>query len=96
MAILAGLTTDRRPPAGIRRMLDTAHQWSRHFGRPIHLGEFGAHQAGDLESRARYLRDVRTLAEERGIPWTLWEWKAGFGYWDASTQQPIFRKSLMD
>jgi endoglucanase len=83
-------------PEPIRRMLDTAHQWSRHFGRPVHLGEFGAHHAGDLESRARYLRDVRTLAEERGIPWTLWEWKAGFGYWDASKQQPVFRKSLIE
>jgi endoglucanase len=83
-------------PATIRRLLDTAHQWSHHFGRPVHLGEFGAHQTADLESRARYLRDVRTLAEQRGIPWTLWEWKAGFGYWDTSTQQPIFRKSLIE
>ncbi len=93
-----------RQPAGgnpssagtVRNLLDTAREWSRHFGRPVHLGEFGAHKPGDPQSRARYLHDVRTLAEQRGIPWTLWEWKAGFGYWDAETKRPIFRKSLME
>jgi endoglucanase len=83
-------------PRTIREMLDTAHDWSRYFGRPVHLGEFGAHQPGDPASRGRYLRDVRTLAEERGIPWTLWEWKAGFGYWNPRTNRPNFRKALME
>ena len=83
-------------PKGIREMLDLAEQWSRHFGRPLHLGEFGAHQTGDDASRGRYLRDVRTLAEQRKIPWTLWEWKAGFGYWDAENGRPRFRRALID
>lgn len=83
-------------PRVIRNLLDTARVWSLHFGRPVHLGEFGAYQTGDKASRERYLRDVRTLAEERGIPWTLWEWKAGFGYWDPKTNQALFRKSLME
>lgn len=82
--------------AGIRNLLETARAWSDHFGRPVHLGEFGAYQAGDDESRARYLRDVRQIAEERKIPWTLWEWKSGFGYWDAAAGKARFRKSLMD
>jgi endoglucanase len=74
--------------------LDAARAWSDHFGRPIHLGEFGAYQTGDLKSRSLYLRDVRSLAEQAKIPWALWEWKSGFGYWDTQTDQPRFRESL--
>ncbi|HEX5791596.1 MAG TPA: glycoside hydrolase family 5 protein [Luteolibacter sp.] len=80
----------------VRELLDAAREWSAHFGRPVHLGEFGAHDAGDDASRARYLRDVRTLAEERHIPWTLWEWKSNFGYWDPAKGQPRFRASLFE
>jgi endoglucanase len=81
---------------GVRETLDAARAWSRYFGRPIHLGEFGSHQVGDQASRSRYLRDVRTLAEERKIPWALWEWKSGFGYWDPAKNQPKFRGSLFE
>jgi len=80
----------------IRRLLDSAREWSLHFGRPVHLGEFGAHGTGDAASRSRYLRDVRDLCEERGIPWTLWEWKSGFGYWDPRENRPRFRASLFE
>jgi endoglucanase len=83
-------------PRGIRETLDLAGQWSRHFGRPVHLGEFGAHHTGDDASRARYLRDLRTLAEERKIPWTLWEWKSSFGYWNPVENHPRFRKELIE
>ncbi len=80
----------------LRQTFDAARAWSRHFGRPVHLGEFGSHNAGDHSSRSRYLHEVKSLTEERGIPWTLWEWKASFGYWDAVKQQPVFRKALME
>jgi endoglucanase len=80
----------------VRELLDIAREWSDHFGRPVHLGEFGAHDAGDSASRGRYLHDVKTLAEERHLPWTLWEWKAGFGYWDPVKNQPKFRSSLFE
>lgn len=83
-------------PRKLRELLDMARDWSAHFGRPVHLGEFGSHQTADTASRERYLRDVRTLAEQRGIPWTLWEWKAGFGYWDPQHQRARFRHCLME
>jgi len=79
-----------------KEALDSAREWSQYFGRPIHLGEFGAHNVGDAASRSRFLRDVRTLAEARHIPWTLWEWKASFGYWDLSNNTPRFRSSLFE
>ncbi|MCP5531859.1 MAG: cellulase family glycosylhydrolase [Akkermansiaceae bacterium] len=87
--------TNPSGPGPVREALEVAREWSSRFGRPVHLGEFGAYQVADDASRARYLRDVRRLAEERSIPWTLWEWKAGFGYWDPTTKQPRFRAALM-
>ena len=80
----------------IRETLDAARAWSVYFGRPVHLGEFGSHNPGDHASRARYLRDVRTLAEQRHIPWTMWEWKSSFGYWDPVANKAIFHSSLFE
>ncbi|MGD7654770.1 MAG: glycoside hydrolase family 5 protein [Verrucomicrobiales bacterium] len=92
------LSGDQNPisPATAQRLLDAARQWSDDFGRPIHLGEFGAFQAADLPSRLRYTRDIRTLAEARRIPWTLWEWKAGFGYWNPQSNTPVLRPAIFD
>jgi len=92
------LPTDRNPCSAnaIRELLDLARQWSDHFGRPVHLGEFGSHDTGDQASRQRYAHDVRILAEARGIPWSLWDWKATFGYWDTKANQPLFRPGLFD
>lgn len=81
-------------PAAARELMDLAVRWSEHFGRPIHLGEFGSHRVADADSRSRYVRDMRTLAEERNIPWTLWDWKAGFAYWDSEKDQPILREAI--
>lgn len=88
------LPADRNPCSAnqIAAMLDLAHDWSEHFGRPVHLGEFGSHNTIDPASRARYSHDVRTLAEARGIPWTLWDWKATFGYWNPKTDKASFSR----
>lgn len=92
------LPADRNPCSAnpARELLDLARDWSAHFGRPVHLGEFGSHNVGDPASRNRYARDLRTLAEQRNIPWTLWDWKASFGYWDSKTKQPVLRSGLFD
>ena len=75
-------------------LLDDAVAWSKHFGRPIHIGEFGCYQKADPASRARYVRDFRQAAEKRGLPWAMWDWKAGFGYWDEASKKPLLRDAL--
>ena len=100
-AFIAGYNTlpgEQNPCSArpIRETLDAARAWSLHFGRPVLLGEFGSHNPGDHDSRVRYLREVRTLAEARHIPWTLWEWKAGFGYWDPQKNRANFHHSLFE
>ncbi len=83
-------------PVKAKEILDLARDWSAHFGRPVHLGEFGSHMLADEASRSRYSHDVRTLAEERKIPWCLWDWKAAFRYWDSKTKKPLLRDALFD
>ncbi|WAC21526.1 glycoside hydrolase family 5 protein [Luteolibacter sp. SL250] len=83
-------------PQKMLLLLDAAKRWSDHFGRPIHLGEFGAIDAADAASRARYVKDVKEAAESRGIPWTLWDWKAKFAYWDKKAQQPLLRGAIFE
>jgi endoglucanase len=92
------LPANRNPcsPIAVRELLDLARDWSVRCGRPVHLGEFGSHNVGDQASRSRYSRDVRTLAEERKIPWALWDWKATFGYWDSQNNRPYFRPALFE
>lgn len=75
-------------------LLDDAAAWAGHFGRPVHVGEFGAYQKADPASRSRYVHDFRTAAEKRGLPWALWDWKAGFGYWDEAQSKPLLREAL--
>jgi len=90
------LPTQQNPcsSAVIRELLDLAREWSDHFGRPVHLGEFGSTNTIKPVSRARYTKEVRLLAEARGIPWTLWDWKASFGYWNASKNETVLKDAL--
>lgn len=92
------LPKERNPcsAAAVTELMDLAKEWSTHFGRPVHLGEFGAFRAADEASRSRYVKDVRTLAESRSIPWTLWDWKAGFAYWDSETNRPLLKAALFE
>ena len=48
-------------------------EWSHQHDRPVWMGEFGVYcDFADSGSRARWLRDARTLAEKYGIGWAIW------------------------
>lgn len=80
--------------AAFEILLDEAVAWSEHFGRPVHIGEFGCYSKAAPAGRRRYVRDFRIAAEERGLPWAMWDWKAGFAYWDSEKDQPLLRDAL--
>ena len=62
---------------------------SEHYGRPIHVGEFGCYTGADPDSRARFHAAFRRVLDERGLGWALWDWSAGFRYWDKPAKQPM-------
>lgn len=72
-------------PSGLKAFVSRMEKvagWGEKNNRPIHLGEFGAYVDADRESRARFYEDTRRTAEKLGFGWALWDWKAGFKYWE--------------
>jgi endoglucanase len=68
--------------------IDQAREWSEYYGRPVHVGEFGCFSTADNASRAHYYQAFREAAEEARIGWAIWDWKAGFRYWNEKTGRP--------
>jgi endoglucanase len=69
----------------VRQMFDKAAAWAKEHDRPVFLGEFGAFQEADMESRARWTRFVAGSAEQLGFSWAYWEFCSGFGAYDPKT-----------
>jgi len=67
------------------RDLERAAKWGELNDRPIFLGEFGAYNSADIESRAAWTKKVRTEAERLGMPWAYWEFAAGFGVYNRAS-----------
>jgi endoglucanase len=68
--------------------IEQAREWSEYYGRPVHVGEFGCFTAADGASRAHYYQAFREAAEGAKIGWAIWDWKAGFHYWNEKTGRP--------
>ena len=85
------LPAEKNPssPAAFADKLKYVRAWSDHYGRPVHLGEFGCYIKADAESRANYYGALRRAAEKSNIGWAIWDWSAGFRYWDTSRNQPM-------
>ena len=61
--------------------------WGRKNNRPLYLGEFGAYQAADMPSRARWTDYVARTAERNGMSWAYWGfWRCGFDAFDPKAE----------
>jgi endoglucanase len=79
----------------IVRDLDFAAEWGKKNNRPINLGEFGAYEKADMDSRARWTKFMADSAIERGMSFHYWEFCAPeFGVYDQKSK--LFRKPLLD
>ena len=75
-------------PKIIEEKMKLAHDWGDYYGRPIHVGEFGCYVNADPVSRARFHTEFRHLFVKYDLAWALWDWKAGFRYWDEKANAP--------
>ncbi len=85
--------------AAVRKSLERAAAWGRKHDRPIFLGEFGAFQEADLESRARWTGWVSREARRLGFSSAYWEFCSGFGVYDAKDRawrEPLKAALLVD
>jgi endoglucanase len=62
----------------VESKLKVAADWSLKNDRPIFLGEFGAYDKGDMDSRARYTAFVARTAERLGFSWAYWQFDSDF------------------
>jgi len=74
--------------------LDMAARVAQHRGWRLYMGEFGAYDKTDMDSRVRWTTFLTREAEKRGISWAYWEFGAGFGAYDRSVGQ--WRQELLD
>lgn len=90
MADYNTLPTDGNPssPIAFKSKLQFAGQWSAYYGRPVHVGEFGCYTTAEPVSRARFYFEFRSATDAQGLGWAMWDWNAGFHYWDPKTSQP--------
>lgn len=77
----------RAEQQAIERDFDRAINWAVERKRPIYLGEFGAIERADLDSRARWTRCVAEEALKRKMGYAYWEFCSGFGTYDAQRGQ---------
>jgi endoglucanase len=82
---------DRNPssPLAFEGKLKYIRAWSDYYGRPVHLGEFGAYIKADDQSRANFYSSFRKTAEEEKIGWCIWDWSANFRYWDKKNNRAM-------
>ena len=66
----------------IIRDLGKVQAWAEKQQRPIHLGEFGAYEKADMDSRARYTNFVTRQAERLGWSWSYWQFDSDFVVYD--------------
>jgi endoglucanase len=66
----------------VESKLRVAADWSLKNDRPVFLGEFGAYDKGDMESRARYTAFVARTAEKFGFCWAYWQFDSDFIVYD--------------
>jgi endoglucanase len=70
--------------AKLEKDFDGVKAWSDAHHRPIFLGEFGAYEKGDMDSRVRYISSVARAAEAHGFSWAYWQFDSDFIAFDMS------------
>jgi endoglucanase len=85
------LPADKNPssPQAFLGKLSYIRAWSDYYGRPVHLGEFGAFTKADEQSRVNFYSAFRRACEAEEIGWCIWDWSAGFRYWDKENHRPM-------
>jgi endoglucanase len=76
-------TATRAEQSAVRRDFNEAIAWGVQHRRPVFLGEFGAYERADVESRARWTRFIVEEAARRKMGWAYWEFRSGFGAYDS-------------
>ncbi|GHB78610.1 cellulase family glycosylhydrolase [Persicitalea jodogahamensis] len=71
----------------VKQEFDVLIQFGKKNNVPLNVGEFGAYSKADLASRRRWTTFLARWFEEQGFSWAYWEFSAGFGIFNPTTNQ---------
>jgi endoglucanase len=71
----------------ITNTMDIVSKWATDNKRPVFMGEFGASDHADMDSRAAFLTFYREQAEQRHFSWGIWSYTVGFSIYDNKKKQ---------
>ncbi|MEE3259944.1 MAG: cellulase family glycosylhydrolase, partial [Candidatus Latescibacterota bacterium] len=74
--------------AKVQELVDIAAAFKEQRGVPLFCGEFGTYiPNSDNGDRVFWYETVRRLLEQRGIAWTIWDYRGGFGLFERGTSE---------
>ena len=74
--------------AQVRLLLDEAAAFRKDRGVPLFCGEFGVYSPNsDPRDRVLWYEVVRQHLEDRGIAWTTWDYRGGFGLFERGSSE---------
>jgi endoglucanase len=68
----------------LRKNFVKVHDWAKKNDRPIYLGEFGAYEDGDFQSRLRWIEAVVDEARKNGFSWSYWQFCCNFAAYNVN------------
>ncbi len=72
--------------AKIKQLIDVAVAFKNSRKVPVFCGEFGVYMKNSYDVfRVSWYNEVRKYLEEKGIPWTIWDYQGGFGLFQNGT-----------
>lgn len=77
----------------VRNEFNNVKAWAAERNIPVFLGEFGAYNKADINSRARWTDFIAREAEADGFSWAYWEFIAGFGVYNGT--ENIWNEKLL-
>jgi len=74
--------------AKVKQLIDIAVNFKTQRGVPVYCGEFGVYiPNSDNTQRTAWYTLVRSYLEEKGIPWTIWDYTGGFGLFEKNSNE---------
>jgi len=72
----------------VKQLIDIAAAFQAERRIPLLCGEFGVYMPNsDNEDRIYWYSVVRDYLEQKGIAWTIWDYKGGFGLFEQGTNE---------
>ena len=72
----------------VKELIDIAGDFQTTLDVPLFCGEFGVYMPNSNdECRLYWYSLVRSCLEQKGIAWTMWDYKGGFGLFEQGTEE---------